>query len=166
MTETPHDEKSYTVNVPAAAGAENVTSCGIPAVSVNGDAGEELIPFGNPLTVMFTAPVNPFTVFSVIVTGALVPPTFVETDAGVTTMLKSATCGGGGGGCEELPHPFRKDRFPIKITSNRKCFKCLLKSGLSPTPHARFARTSSWVLRERDIDEPIAHAKQLRSDEA
>ncbi len=40
---------------------ENVTSCGIPAVSVNDAAGEELIPFGNPLAVTVTVPVNPFT---------------------------------------------------------------------------------------------------------
>jgi hypothetical protein len=90
-----------------------------------------LIPFGNPLTVTFTAPVNPFNVFSETITGALVPPTSVETDAGVMTMLKSATGGGGGG--EELPHPFRKARVPVKMTTNRNCFKCLLKSGLSPS---------------------------------
>jgi hypothetical protein len=46
--------------------------------------------------------VNPFTALNVTVTGALVPPTFVETDAGAMTTLKSATGGGGGGGGEEL----------------------------------------------------------------
>jgi hypothetical protein len=66
-----------------------------------------LIPFGNPLIVTVTTLANPFTAFKVTVTGALVPPTFVETDAGVMTTLKSAMGGGGGGGGEELPHAFR-----------------------------------------------------------
>ena len=76
---------------------------GIPAVIINDDNGEGLIPFGNPLTATFTVPVNPFCESSETVTAEVVSPTCVETEAGVTTILKSAAGGGGGGG-EELPH--------------------------------------------------------------
>jgi hypothetical protein len=78
-----------------------------------------LIPLGNPLIVTLTTLENPFTAFNVTVTGALVPPTFVETDAGVMTTLKSATGGGGGG---ELPHAFRRHKLPMKMMNNRNCF--------------------------------------------
>jgi hypothetical protein len=81
-----------------------------------------LIPLGNPLIVTLTTLVNPFTAFNVTVTGALVPPTFVETDAGVMTTLKSATGGRGGDGGEELPHAFRRHKLPMKMMNNRNCF--------------------------------------------
>jgi len=61
--------------VPAASGAENVTSWGVPGESINGDAGEEVIPLGNPLTVTVTVPVNPFSAFRETATGEVVAPT-------------------------------------------------------------------------------------------
>jgi len=90
-------------------------------------AGEELIPFGNPLAVTVIVPVNPFTAFTETLTGKVAPAICVEAEAGEISILKSAV-GGGGGGEEDAPHPFRKHRSPIKITSNRKCFKCLVGS--------------------------------------
>jgi hypothetical protein len=105
------------LNVPAAAGAEKVICCAVPGESAN-DVCEEFIPFGNPLTVMFTVPENPFTAFSETVTGKVVPPTWVETEAGETTTLKSA--GVGTCGCaEEDAHPLRTHRPMMEINNRR-----------------------------------------------
>jgi hypothetical protein len=63
------------VKVPAAAGAEKLTCCGVAEDSINEDAGTALIPFGNPLTVTFTEPVNPFSGVRETFMGMVVEPT-------------------------------------------------------------------------------------------
>ena len=66
---------NLTVKVPAAAGAVKVTDCGVPGESVKDAPGDEVIPFGNPVTVTVAGPVNPFTGASETVIGPVVPPT-------------------------------------------------------------------------------------------
>ena len=100
---------------------------------MNGDAGEELIPFGNPLTLIVTGPVNPFCGLSETVTGEVVPPTCVEIKAGEMTILKSVAGGGRAG--REVPHALRRHKPQIAIMSNGDFFMA---------PHqgcVRYART-------------------------
>ncbi len=52
-----------------------------------------------------TGPVNPFREFSETVAGAVVPPTWGETEAGATEMAKSGV--GAGCGDEDPPHPVK-----------------------------------------------------------
>lgn len=53
------------------------------------------MPFGNPLAVSDTVPVNPLLAVIVTVTGAVVPPTWVDTFEGATLIVKSAAAAGG-----------------------------------------------------------------------
>jgi hypothetical protein len=76
----------------------------------------ELIPFGNPLRVTLTDPVNPFNAFSVTATGAVVPPTWAETEAGETAILKSGV--GGTGVDEDPPHPLKRHEQQMEIKNN------------------------------------------------
>jgi hypothetical protein len=78
------------------------------------------IPIGNPLTVTFTAPINPFSTVNETVTGVVVEPTMVETEGGETEMLKSGTTGGGGD-CDE-PQPVKKYTTQDAIPSVRDFF--------------------------------------------
>ena len=94
-----------TANVPAAAGAEKVTCCGVAEDSTNDEAGKAFIPRGNPLTVTVTAPVKPFCGAKEMVMGAVVPPTRVETEDGEMARAKSPVGGGRAGGADEPPPP-------------------------------------------------------------
>ena len=90
------------MKAPAASRAENVTDWVVPGTSANGDAGEALIPFGNPLTVTVTEFANPFCGVRDTMIGALVEPTCVETETAEMEILKS---GVGGGETEDEPPP-------------------------------------------------------------
>ena len=83
------------------------------------------MPFGIPLAVMETEPVNPFCALIVIVTGEVVPLTCVDTDAGATLIVKSPT------GCvetgeEEPPQDARQNEATavkssiVRLTSSSK----------------------------------------------
>jgi len=113
----------------------------IPGASVNGDAGEELMPFGNPLMVMVTGPVNPFCGVTETITGEVVAPTCVETEASDNKILKSAAGGGGADG--EPPHALRKHKLQMEINSNRNGFK------LSPQDRFCYSLVRFALLRPR-----------------
>jgi hypothetical protein len=59
---------------------------------VNGEAGEVVVPLGNPVMLTVTEPVNPFKLVIETAKLALELPAFAVTVVGVRTMLKS---GGG-----------------------------------------------------------------------
>jgi hypothetical protein len=104
-----------------------------------------LIPFGNPLTVTVTWPVDPFSAFSETVTGDVVAPTEVETEEGETAILKSEAGGGGGG--EELPHPPRRHRLQIEIKISSDFFMTPLQDSiLMPKHDSHVAQFHMWLL--------------------
>lgn len=63
------------------------------------------MPFGNPLAVTETEPVNPLCAVMMTVTGLVVPPTCVDTEVGATLMVKSPALGGWE---DEPPHDMRE----------------------------------------------------------
>lgn len=87
---------------------------------MKGDEGDEFIPLGKPLTITFTCPLKPFSALTETVTGAVVPPTRVETEEVEMAMLKSGTGGGGEG--EEPPHPMTRNKLEIEIRKIRDLF--------------------------------------------
>jgi hypothetical protein len=107
-----------TSNVPAAAGVENVTGCGMPGWRLNGEAGETVIPRGKPLTVTVAEPAKPFSGRRERVIAGVVLPTSAAVDGEETDRLKS----GAGGGDEEAPHPWRRFKLETKIESDRVFF--------------------------------------------
>jgi len=75
-----------------------------PAVIVNGGGGEIVAPAGRPVTLIVTAPVNPFSaVTETCVVNA--PPGGNDAELVKTENAKSGEGGGGGGGPEDPPPP-------------------------------------------------------------
>ena len=67
---------------------EKVTSWGSSDAIVNGDAGVELIPSANPLTVTVTVLLNPFCLLMDTTAGGLALPTVARRVVGPTVKLK------------------------------------------------------------------------------
>jgi hypothetical protein len=87
-----------TVKLPVAvlAVAPNTTAWLEPAETLKGVEGFELTPFGSPVRVTCTAPLNPFWAVTDKVTGELVAPWVTLTEFEEMATEKSGWGGGGG----------------------------------------------------------------------
>jgi hypothetical protein len=76
-----------------------------PAAKVNGLEGFEVTPAGSAPSAIWTEPVNPFKLFTIILIAGLVAPCKTVTEFGERPTEKSAA--GGGGGCvkDAAPQP-------------------------------------------------------------
>ena len=68
---------------------ERVTVWLLPAATLNGEAGEVVVPLGSPVRVTDTEPANPFKLVIETVKLALEVPATAVTPVGVRTMAKS-----------------------------------------------------------------------------
>ena len=80
---------SWKLPVEALGGITNDTCAELLALIVTGQEGEQAVPAGSPLIATETDPEKPFDPATEIVTGALVVPICVLTDAGDTLREKS-----------------------------------------------------------------------------
>ena len=78
----------------AVAGTDSATVWLLPAATLNGEAGEVVVPVGNPESVTAAEPVNPFKPVIEAVKVELDVPAPVVTALGDRAMLKFSTSGG------------------------------------------------------------------------